>query len=501
MDFGNILAGFNIALSPINIFCCFMGVVIGTLVGVLPGIGPVGGIALLLPVTFGLEPVSGLIMLAGIYYGTMYGGSTTSILINVPGEIASVVTTLDGYQMALKGRAGPALGIAAIGSFIAGTLATIGLMLVAEPLSSFALNFGPPEYFSLMVLGLTLVIYLGSKSILKALIMAAFGLMISVVGSDPAVSVPRFTFDSTVLWSGVDFVPLVMGLFAISEILLNAEESLRKVVVKTNFSDLWPSKKDLWHSKGAIFRGSILGFIIGALPGGGAVIASFVSYAVEKKISKYPEKFGTGVIEGVAGPESANNSAAGGALVPLLTLGIPSNPVTALMLGALILHGLRPGPMLLSENPDFFWGVVASLYLGNILLLALNLPLVGIWASTMRIPYVILLPLIVLFCTVGTYSINNRIIDLWMMLIFGVIGYLLRKSDYPLAPVVLAVVLGPMMELAFRQSLVISKGDLSIFFSRYISLVLLLVAFCVLIIPFVKWVKGKKGYFVEDLQT
>jgi putative tricarboxylic transport membrane protein len=466
--------GFLLALTPQNLMFCFIGVLAGTLIGVLPGIGPVSGVALLLPITFSLDPTAGMIMLAGIYYGSMYGGSTTSILINTPGESASVMTCLDGYAMARQGRAGPALGMCAVASFVAGTFSVLGLMLLAPPLASFALRFGPAEYFALMVLGLTTLTRLAGKSLTKGLLMAAFGLALGTIGIDPVTGTSRFTFGRVELLEGLGFVPVAMGLFALAEIFANAEESLTRDVFKTELKNLWPSLQDWLAVRWTMLRATVIGFFIGALPGAGATVAAFMAYAVEKKASKHPEKFGTGVIEGVAAPEAANNAATGGALVPLLTLGLPSSATTAVLLGALLIFGLRPGPLLMSERPDFFWAVVTSMYVGNVMLLILNLPLVGLWASMLRIPYTILLPLILLFTLIGAYALNNNVSDIWIMILFGVVGYLMRKFDYPAAPVVLALVLGPLMETNFRRALQISQGDYSIFLTHPISAFLLL---------------------------
>lgn len=467
--FSGILSGFAASLSLANLLYCFIGVFIGTLIGVLPGIGPVGTISLLLPATFHVEPVSAIIMLAGIYYGAMYGGSTTSILVNIPGEAASVVTCLDGYQMARKGRAGAALGISAFGSFIAGTLGVIGLMFLALPLAKLALKFGPPEYFSLMCVGLTILTYLARGSMLKALSMALVGLLLSFVGIDAITGLPRFTMDVVPLMDGIGLVPIAMGIFGISEVLINLEEVLRREVFETKIKGLFPNREEWKRSKGSILRGTIIGFFLGVLPGGGAAISSFISYGVEKKLSRYPEKFGTGVIEGVAGPESANNAAVGGAFIPLFTLGIPANVVMAVLLGALMIHGMIPGPMLLRDHPEIFWGTVTSMYMGNAFLLLLNLPLIGIWVKILKVPYRILFPLIILFCLIGAYSLNSNTFDVLVMLIFGLAGYLMRKFGYEGAPLLLAYVLGPMMEQALRQSLLISYGSFTIFLTRPIS--------------------------------
>ena len=470
MDFIDFMRlGASVAFEPSNLFYCFVGVFIGTMVGVLPGIGPVGTMAILLPTTFGISPTTAIIMLAGIYYGAMYGGSTTSILVNLPGEAASVVTTLDGYQMARQGRAGPALGISAFGSFIAATLSIIALQFIAVPLASAALRFGPPEYFSVMVLAFVILTYLAQKSIVKALMMAALGALVGTIGLDVITGMPRFTFDIPELLDGVGLVPLAMGLFGISEIFVNVEKIVRQEIYETKIKNLLPSFKDWMESKWAILRGTVIGFIVGALPGPGASVASFVSYAVEKRVSKRPEKFGTGAIEGVAGPESANNSATAGSMVPLLTMGIPGSLATAMLLGALMIHGITPGPLLVKQHPDLFWGVIVSMYIGNVMLLIINLPMIGIWVRLLRIPYSLFFPLIVLVCMIGGYSVRHTTVDLWLMLIFGVVGYLFRKFEYEPAPLVLAFVLSGLFDETLRQSLILSHGSFSIFFVRPIS--------------------------------
>ena len=488
MDLLNYLyLGFSVALQPMNLFYCFIGVLIGTLVGVLPGLGPVAAMSLLLPATFHTSPVASIIMLSGIYYGAMYGGSTTSILVNIPGEAASVMTCLDGYQMARQGRAGPALGISAFGSFIAGTVGILGMMLIAPPLVNFALKFGPPEYFSLMILGLMILTFLTSASMIRALMMAVFGLVVGCIGLDNISGLARFAFNIPELLDGVGLVPVVMGLFGISEVMLNIELKIKQEVFTTEVKGLLPSLQDWAKSIWSILRGTVVGFFLGILPGGGAVIASFVSYAIEKRVSKHPEEFGKGAIEGVAAPEAANNAAAQGAFIPLLTLGIPSNVVMAMLLGALIIHGVTPGPLLLADHPQLFWGVVASMYVGNAMLLALNLPLIGMWVQLLRVPYSILFPLIILFCLIGAYSINNSSTDVLIMLVFGVIGYLMKKLSLEAAPMVLAFVLGPMMETALRQSLIKSKGSFSIFFTRPISATCLIIAIALMIMPLLPW--------------
>lgn len=495
--FDNIQLGFQIVFDPSNLLFCLLGVLVGTLVGVLPGIGPVGAMALLLPATFKISPTSSIIMLAGIYYGAMYGGSTTSILINIPGEAASVVTCMDGYQMARQGRAGPALGIAAWGSFIAGTLSVIGLMLIATPLARIALKFGPPEYFALMCTGLIILTYLVQGSMLKALMMALVGIIVGSVGLDMIVGLPRFTFGIDELTDGIGIIPLVMGLFGISEVLINLEQSLKRDLIQTKISHIWPSLKDWAEAKWAIVRGSIIGFFLGILPGGGAILSSFVSYAVEKKVSRDPKKFGKGAIEGVAAPESANNAAAGGALIPLLSLGIPPNVVMAMLYSALIIHGIQPGPLMLKNNPELFWGLVASMYLGNGLLLLLNLPLIGVWVQVLKVPYRILFPLILLFCLIGAYSVNNSTFDLYVMILFGGVGYLMRKFRYEAAPLILAYVMGPMLEQALRQSLLISGGSFLIFISRPISAVTFGVAFLLLLSNLLPYFKKRRKEYAE----
>jgi putative tricarboxylic transport membrane protein len=478
-----LIHGFQVAFQPLNIFFCFVGVFVGTLIGVLPGIGPTAAIALLLPITFAITPVGAIIMLSGIYYGAMYGGSTTSILVNIPGEAASVVTCLDGYAMARQGRAGPALGISAFGSFIAGTFSVIGLMLVAAPLANVALKFGPPEYFSLMCLGLVILVYLAGSSVSKNIMMGLLGLILSFVGLDTFTGTPRFTFGLMQFVDGVGLVPLIMGLFGVAEVLGNIGTlQKQQQILKTDLKGILPTLKDWRDSIGAIFRGSVIGFFLGILPGGGAIISSLVSYGVEKKISRHPEKFGTGVIEGVAAPEAANNAAVGGSLVPLLVLGIPTNSIIALLLAALVIHGVRPGPELLAKNPDIFWGFVASMYLGNAMLLLLNLPLISLWVQILRVPYQVLFPFILLFTIIGTYSIQNSLFDIQLMLAFGVLGYLLRKFGFELTPLVMAFVLGPMLEQAFRQSLIISRGSFYVFLFRPISLAFLLLATLVVLV-------------------
>jgi putative tricarboxylic transport membrane protein len=435
-----------------------------------------------------MDPIGAIIMLAGIYYGAQYGGSTTSILVNIPGEATSIVTCLDGYQMAKQGRAGPALGIAAFGSFIAGTLGIVGLMIFAVPLANFALNFGPPEYFGVILLGLTLVSYLSGGSKIKGFIMAAFGIILSCVGLDPINASPRMTFNLLQLWDGVDLVPIAMGIFGIGEILVNIEENITTEILKTKIKNLFPNLLDWMQSIWAILRGTVIGFFLGLIPGGGALISTFVSYAVEKRLSKTPERFGKGAIEGVAGPESANNAGATGCFIPLFTLGIPTNIVMALLFGALLIHGMRPGPLLLKDHPEIFWGVVSSMYIGNGMLLVLNLPLIPLWVKVLKIPYRILFPLILLFCLIGAYSLKNDIFDLIVMIIFGIVGYLFRKFEYEGAPLLLAFVLGPLFEINLRQSLLFSKGSFLIFFTRPISAVFIAFALVLLLFSFISYI-------------
>jgi putative tricarboxylic transport membrane protein len=476
--------GLQVAFQPMNLIYCFLGVFIGTLVGVLPGLGPAAAIALLLPSTFALSPVASIIMLGGIYYGAMYGGSTTSILVNIPGEAASVVTCLDGHAMARHGRAGPALGIAAFGSFIAGTVSILILTLLAPLLVKVTLSFGPPEYFALMVLGTTLVTYFTEGSMVKAIMMALVGVLVGSVGVDSISGRTRFTFGIQTLMDGVGLVPVIMGLFGVSEVLLNLEHlAHQRRVYAEPTGGLLPNREDWRRSAMPIARGSLVGFFLGILPGAGAIIASLASYATERRFSKHPEQFGNGAIEGVAGPEAANNAAAGGAFIPLLTLGIPANPVMAILLGALMIHGLQPGPLLMKSAPELFWGIIASMYVGNAMLLVLNLPLIGIWTRLLRVPYALLFPFVLLFCLIGSYSVSNNVGDGIIMWVFGVLGYLLKKFDYEAAPLILAMVIGPMMEEALRQSLILSAGSFTIFVERPITAGLILAAALLLILP------------------
>jgi putative tricarboxylic transport membrane protein len=490
--FAQIYLGFSVALQPANLMFAMVGAILGTIVGVLPGLGPTAAMSLLLPATFGISPVGSMIMLAGIYYGAQYGGSTTSILVNIPGEAASVVTCLDGYQMARQGRAGAALGISAFGSFIAGTLALLGLTFLAPILVDAALRFGPPEYFTLMCLGIVILTFLSHGSMLKALIMGVLGLWVGTIGIDSITGAQRYTFERPELMEGVGLVQIAMGMFGIAEILTNIEGKMEVNILETKLRGLFPNREDWRKSIGAIFRGAGIGFFLGILPGGGAVISSFASYAIEKRLSKYPGKFGTGVIEGVAAPEAANNAAAQGAFIPMVTLGIPSNIVMALLLAALMIHGITPGPLLMEKHPGLFWGFITSMYIGNAMLLVLNLPLIPLWVKFLKVPYPILFPFIFLFCLVGVYTINNTVFDIYLMILFGIFGYVSRKFDYEPAPFILAVVLGPMMEKALRQSLIMSKGEFSIFLNRPISGVILLVAIFLLVFPLAA--RGLKHY-------
>ncbi len=486
--------GFGVATTAQNLFYCLMGAIVGTLIGILPGLGPIAGIALLIPVTFGLNPTSAIIMLAGIYYGAMYGGSTTSILLNVPGETASCITCIDGYQMAQRGRAGKALAICAIGSFIAGTIGIFGLVFLAPPLAEAALAFGPTEYFSLMVFGFIVLSNVTGGSLLKSLLMAVVGLIIGTIGLDPVGGEARFVFGSTSLLGGIEFVAVAIGLFGIGEVLVNVGQPadlLEQKVTVPRLKELFPSLEDLKKSIWAILRGTGLGFGIGLVPGPAPVIATYASYMVERKISKHPEEFGKGAIEGVAGPEAANNSACQAAFVPLFALGIPFAPPTAILLGALLIHGVTPGPMMISEHPMLFWGVIASMYIGNFILLLLNLPFVPLFANILRIPKKILLPLIMLFCLTGMYTVNNSMFDVWMMILFGTIGFLMRKWAYEAAPLLLALVLGPKLEVAFRQALMISHGSFAVFVQRPISLVFLLATLIFLFMPFFRVLAGR----------
>ena len=480
-----LMHGFAVALEPMNLFWCFVGVFFGTIVGILPGLGPSATVALLLPLAMQMNPTSGLIMLSGIYYGAKYGGSTTSILLNVPGESASVVTCLDGFEMARRGRAGPALGIAAISSFVAGTIGVLLLMLVAPPVSEFALRFGPPEYFALMAMGLAMVVLLAGKSMIKALLSMFLGLWLATIGVDLFTDNARYTFDRIELVDGVNFVVVAIGTFAIGEVLANltSKSGGQLFEVPKGLRNLLPNLQDFKDCRFAFVNGSLVGFFVGVLPGAGSTIASFVSYGIEKAVSRHPEKFGTGAVEGVAAPEAANNSETGGALVPLLTLGIPGSGTTAILLVALIMWGMRPGPMLIQDHPTVFWGLVASMYIGNVMLLVLNLPLVPLFAQVLRLPAYILYPAILGVSLIGVYSVDERLFDAWLVGGFGLLGYAMRRLDYPAAPLILGLVLGDFMERALRQSLMMSAGDLSIIYTRPMAVVMLALAAAILIAP------------------
>jgi putative tricarboxylic transport membrane protein len=476
----SLLAGFATALSPEVLLYAFMGCGVGTLVGVLPGVGPLAGISLLLPVTYGLNATTALVMLGGIYYGAMYGGSTTAILMRIPGEAASVMTCIDGYAMAQKGRAGAALAIAALGSFAAGTLSIAGLMLLAPPLAEFALRFGPTENFALMILGLFVLAYMSSGPITRSLTMAALGLLLGMVGMDTMTGMYRFDYEISALGDGIGIVPVAVGLFGLSEILLTAGQAMKENVRAPRLRELLPNAQELKTSVAPIGRGTVLGFLIGIIPGPGHIISSFVSYSVERRLSRTPERFGHGAVEGLAGPESANNSATSGAFVPMLALGLPSGAVPAIMLAAMMIHGIAPGPMLMQEQPQLFWAVIASMYVGNVVLLILNLPLVGLFVNILRIPYSYLYPALIAFSTLGVYAVNNSLVDVWIMTASGLVGYVLRKLDFEIAPIILGLVLAPMIELNFRQSLALSAGDYSVFFTRPLATGMLAVALVLL---------------------
>jgi len=480
-----LLGGLAVMMTVQNLYYVFVGSLIGTLIGVLPGIGPLAALSLLLPATVALPPVAAISMLTAMFYGSMYGGSITSILVNIPGEAASVVTCLDGYAMAKQGRAGAALGMAALGSFIAGTLATLGLTFFSPAISGFAIRLGPPEYCAMMVLGLVCTVLMIQGPALKGMAMIGLGTVLACIGMDVVSGEFRFTFNSIELTAGVELIALVIGLFGLSEIFLNLESAARGMAVSTKLRNLWPTGADWIASWKPILRGSVLGFGIGLVPGGGPVTASFVSYAAERKLDKRPETFGTGRIEGVAGPESANNAAVASGMIPLLSLGIPGNAVTALLMGALIINGVQPGPMLIVERPDVFWGVVASMYIGNVFLLILNLPMVGLWVQLLRVPYAVMFPIIILLALVGTYSANRNIFDLWVMLGTGVFGWFLKKLGYELAPLVLAFVLAPLLEQSLRQSLVMSPDGWFIFAQRPIAAAMMALSAVILLAIFV----------------
>ena len=488
----NLYMGFGVAFIPVNLLFCFVGVFLGTLVGVLPGIGPGASIALLLPITYALRPETAVIMLAGIYYGAQYGGSTTSILVNIPGEASSVITCLDGYQMARQGRAGPALGISAFGSFIGGTGSIVGLMLLGPMLARFALRFGAPEYFSLTCLSIIVLSFLSKGSLIKCFISALAGLFVGLIGTDPIFGVLRFTYGSLTLSDGVGIVPVVMGLFGVAEVFANLEQKEVRDIFKTKLKNLFPNLKDWKDSIGAIIRGSFVGFFLGMLPGAGPVMSSFTAYALEKRVSRHPEEFGKGAIAGVAAPETANNAASTSAMIPLFSLGLPCNVIMALLLGALMIHGITPSPFLVTEHPQVFWGVISSMYVGNILLLVLNLPLIPLWVRLLKVPYGILFPMILLFCLIGVYTLNTNSYEILIMLIFGAVGYVMRKTGFEGAPFCFAMIIGPLMETNLRQALLQSRGNLAIFFTRPISAVVMGIACLLLILQLLPTVRKER---------
>jgi putative tricarboxylic transport membrane protein len=495
----NLGLGFSVAAQPVNLGLCLLGALVGTLIGVLPGVGPLATIAMLLPITFGLPPVGALIMLAGIYYGAQYGGSTTSILVNIPGEASSVVTTLDGHQMARQGRAGPALAIAAIGSFFAGCVSTVLVAALGAPLTNLALLFGPAEYFSLMILGLVFAVVLAKGSVIKAMAVVILGLLLSMVGSDLETGASRMAFDIPELADGISLLTVGMGVFGFSEIMKNLEQVLSRSIVHNKITGLMPTRDDLKASAGAIGRGTCLGSMLGILPGGGAIISAFAAYTFEKKISKDPSRFGRGAIEGVAAPESANNAAAQTSFIPLLTLGIPPNAVMALMVGAMTIHGIVPGPQVMTKQPQLFWGMIASMWLGNLMLLVVNLPMVGIWVRLLRVPYRHLYPAILIFCCIGVYSINNSPFDVVETAIFGLIGYWFLKHELEPAPLLLGFVLGPLMEENLRRAMLIARGDPTVFLTRPISATLIAIAVVLIVLAGLPKIRRRRDeVFVED---
>jgi len=490
----NIIMGFGVALSIQNVLFCIVGCILGTLIGVLPGVGPVTGIALLIPITFGMDPTTALITMCGVYFGAMYGGSTTSILLNVPGESSSVMTCLDGYEMAKRGEAAKALGIAAIGSFIAGTFAVIMVNIVAEPLARFAVTFGAPEYFAITILAMLLLVSLGSKSISKSLLAACLGLSFALVGVDTFTNVYRYTFGSIQLTDGLNLVGLLVGLYALSEVMQNIEDPEPRIFFQTKikFKDMFPNKDEWRRCVPVIARSTLLGFFIGMLPGAGATMSTFISYSLEKKISKDPDRFGKGAIEGVCAPETANNASTGGGLITMLTLGIPGGNSTAVMLGALMVHGLRPGPLLFQSQPEFVWGFIASMYIANVILVLLNMPLISMWVSLLKIPYNILMPGIIALSAIGVMATDNSVIDVWVMVFFGVIGYLMQKVKLPLVPLAFGFIIGPMMEKYLRQSLTMSRGDFSIFVTRPWTAIVLFIGIFATVWPMIsKRIKKK----------
>jgi len=495
----NLALGFSVALTLENVLYCLMGCLLGTLIGVLPGIGPLPTIAMLLPITYVLPPTAGLIMLAGIYYGAQYGGSTTAILVALPGETSAVVTVLDGHQMARNGRAGAALAIAALGSFFAGCVATLVLAAFAPPLAEVAFKFGPAEYFSLMVLGLIGAVVLASGSLPKAICMILLGLLMGMIGTDVNSGVARYDFGIPELQDGIDFAVVAMGVFGFAEIMTNLEQGEQRVNITSKVGKLYPNAQEFKESWPASVRGTAMGSFLGILPGGGAVLSSFASYTLEKKISKTPERFGKGAPAGVAGPESANNAASQTSFIPLLTLGIPGNAVTALMVGAMTIHNIQPGPQVMSSHPELFWGLIVSMWIGNLMLVILNLPLIGIWIKLLTVPYRILFPIILVFCTIGVYSLNYNVFDIWMTALFGAVGYLWAKLKCEGAPLLLGLVLGPMMEENFRRALLLSRGDYTTFVTRPLSLTLLLMALILVVLVALPSIKKKREEtFVEE---
>ncbi len=496
----NVAQGFAVALQPVNLLACFIGVFIGTLVGVLPGIGPVSAMSLLLPVTLAGSPESGIIMMAGIYYGSMYGGSTTSILVNIPGEAASVVTCLDGHQMARQGRAGPALAVAALGSFFAGCVSTLIIALAAPPLAEVALKFGPSEYFSLMVFGLVAATVLAHGSLIKAIAMVAFGLLLGIVGTDVNSGVLRFTFNIPELSDGIGFVIVAMGMFGTAEIVANLELKDNREIFTKDVKNLWPTREDFKRAWAPVMRGTALGSFLGILPGGGALLASFGAYTLEKKVSRHPEQFGKGAIEGVAGPESANNAGAQTSFIPMLTLGIPSNAVMALMIGALMIQGIAPGPQVMNEKPQLFWGLIASMWVGNLMLVVLNLPLIGMWVKLLTVPYRYLYPSILVFMAIGVFSLSNNAFDVLIMAVFGVLGYICVKLECEPAPMILGFILGPLMEENLRRAMLLSRGDPMTFIYKPISAGFIIAATILLIVVALPAIRKKREeVFVEEV--
>jgi putative tricarboxylic transport membrane protein len=496
--FDNLALGFSTALSVQNLLFCLFGVLIGTLVGVLPGISPLNTTAMLLPFTFGLAPTSAMIMLAGIFYGAQYGGSTTAILVNVPGETSAVVTCLDGYQMARQGRAGPALAIAAIASFFAGCVATIVIALLSAPLAALALKFTAPEYFSLLIMGLIAAVVLAHGSPFKAIAMVLVGILTGLVGIDVNSGVPRLTFGIPDIADGMDFVPVVVGLFGIGEVAANLEIPQDRSILAGKIKNLMPSWADFKAAFPAILRGTGVGTILGILPGGGAALPPFAAYALEKKVSRHPERFGTGVIQGVASPEAANNAGAQTSFIPLLTMGIPTNPLMALMIGALMIQGIQPGPSMIRDQPALYWGVVASMWIGNLMLMVINLPLVGMWVSLLRIPYRLLFPAIILFCCIGAYASSNSVFSVWLMLGWGALGYFFNKVGVQPAPMVLGFVLGPMLEENFRRAMLLSGGDPLVFIQRPISAILLAIATALLVVLIFPAIRAKREEALKE---